>query len=518
MKRVRLWSALVGMAYTVALSVQSIHAQTEFEVLASATNQEIRTFLGADNAKMVYVNVYGGVKTLHWLDFSEGDGEPVVHRIAAADNPTSPMLSPDGNWVVYSKCVSGSSCGTQSGEHNTPVNIRTSTYICKLDEAATPVELVADSAYEPRFLWEGTPQKTAGQLTVVYATLAQPGSWYGPGQTRLIDVDTTGGTAVPGTPRTLYEHGAYCGGVSVDGKYLCSAGDWAVMVDLESTATEPDTVTHPYAQQQCNPSISPSTDNPGAMLYLDFSGTGTIPAEINDGQGWGQWEIIWMSDDEGNWLQWYKYPEEPEIPYSYLDSTEGHIASSSRGWETFRYASWHHEEWSNHPYFAASAVVVDRAYRLEGWMSWQHTQHQERAYLIDLVSGDYLEVIRRKNLDLNLAVDSAKSNGIYWPNLWVDIPDGFSETPGWSQVSVDKPSIAPHVGGAVRLSLAGNVLNATEPLRSVAVYTLLGSVVKRVDMPRAATEVTLGAVPAGTYFVQATTASGNRATVRWMVR
>ncbi len=512
MKRIGVSVGLV--AACMLAGAQGAGAQTEYEFLASATNVQVREFLGTQHAKVAYVNWYNGLKKLHYIDFSEGDGDPVVHRIPAAALPTAPILSPDGRWVVFASAE-----GTR-GEHLSPVAQRSSVYICKLEEGAEPVLLVSDSAYEPRFLYDGTPGKAEGKLTIVYPTLAPSGSWAGVGRTMLLDIDTTGGAVTKGTPRVLFEHGGYAGGLSTDGRYLCTGGDWAVMMDLQSNATMPDTVGHPYSGQNCNPSITSSTVRPDVMLYLDFGGFGDTPPYVNDGNGWLKWEMIQMSASNGDWVRWYKYPTDPVHTYDYYDSTEGHVkSSSSRGWNTFVGARWHHEEWSNHPYYAASAVQVDRSYRLESWGDnalWRTTSHQERLYLINLHSGAYLEVLRRKNMEFNPDIDLMAA-GLHWPTLWVDIPEDFQEQSDW--LPVVEPTGSRRAAGAVpRFVLNRGTVRSSQPIRGVAVYTLLGSLVERNEFAQPTLSAQLKPMPAGIYFVRITTASGSRGTLRWTVR
>jgi len=491
-------------------------AQTEYEVLMSTTNAEVREFLGTDNAKLVYVNILARQKALHYVDFSEGDGEPVIHRIPGVNNhPAVPVVSPDGNWVVY---ASGPGVSFDDGEAGTSVSTSTHIYICRLAEDAEPVLLTSENACEPRFLWE------AESLTVVYPTHAPNCAWEGVGKTMLVTVDTSGGVAVPGTPRVLFEHGSYTGGLSNNGRFLCGGGRHAAMLDLQSNRTRPDTVTDQYSGQACNVSITSSSTRQDVLMCLDFAPADSthIPPNVNNGQRWDTWQLIWLMDSHGDWVRWYKYPTAPEFAYSYVDTNND--SSSKHGYETVRKVKWHHPEWSNHPYFAVATINVDRSYRYSDWdgwpmlnatiAKWENTGHQERIALVNLKSGEYHEVMRRKGpfyLRSLAHLDSLKqTNGLYWPTLWVDIPDTFVEDSEWLPVA-DR-GVSPKYGGALHLD--GRTVTSVSPLREVAIYDLRGRMVysaaltsaqKRVDLPRRIGN------SAGGYVVRVRTADGRAA-------
>jgi hypothetical protein len=163
--------------------------------------------------------------------------------------------------------------------------------------------------------------------------------------------------------------------------------------------------------QSCNASISSSRARPGAMMYLNLSGS--VPA-INGGKAWGEWQTILISDVANKLVKGYTYPADFAHPL------ETDPVSVSK-------IKWHHSEWSNHPHFAAATLNVERFFKAKS--GFENTALQERIYLIDLKDSAYLEVLRPDAIKY-----TGKANdvgGFYWPWLWVEVPAGFQETPGW---------------------------------------------------------------------------------------
>ena len=118
-----------------------------FNPVFSASSDAIRNFLaqgqGGPKAKLIYVDRTRATAKLSFVDFSEPGQNPVIHVIAAATNPSVPVISPDGGWAVY-----GSGDGCEAGS---TLQQRCSVYLVALSEVATPLLLAKDSACEPRF-------------------------------------------------------------------------------------------------------------------------------------------------------------------------------------------------------------------------------------------------------------------------------------------------------------------------------------------------------------------------------
>jgi hypothetical protein len=382
-------------------------AQRVFVPTFSATSAEVRDFIaagkGGGKAKLVYIDRTRSSEELCYVDFSEAGSAPVIHVIAAAKNPEVPVISPDGNWVVYA-----SGTGTEAGSTKGSTS---SAYLVKMEEAAQPVLIAADSACEPRFV-----QHPAGKMAIVYPTQCPDLAWEGHGRTLEVEVDLSSGTPVPGTPKALFSEGGYTGGLSWDGRYACGGGAHVAMLDLLSGKSRPDTLSYKLIQS-CNASISSSRVRTNTMMYLNIEGSS--PA-INGGKKWGEWQTILISDNAKNLVKGYALPAAYKTPLE----TDPPSFSATR---------WHHCEWSNHPYFATATLNVDRFFKSAAVSTsssgFDNTGFQERVYLLNLKDSTYLEVLRPDAVKSPSGI--AGDAGFFWPWLWVEVPDGFAENPDW---------------------------------------------------------------------------------------
>jgi hypothetical protein len=376
-------------------------ASRRFTPTASATNAQVRDFLskgqGGAKAKLVYIDKTRPDEQLCYIDFTEG-ASPVIHVIAAAKDPEVPVISPDGQWVVYA-----SGTGTEAGS---APGTKSSVYIVKMDAAAQPVLIAADSACEPRFVQN--PED--GKLTVVYSTQSPNLGWEGHGRTMEAKVDVSGAAPVPAAPTVLCASGSYTGGLSYDGRYVCGGGGHIAMLDLKGAKGRPDTLSYEMIQS-CNASITSSRVRTNTMMYLNTEGSA---APINGGKKWGEWQTILISDNAKKLVKGYTYPATFEHPVETATPSVSVI-------------KWHHCEWSNHPHFATATLNVERYFKSAS--GYDNTAMQERIYLINLKDSTYLEVLRPD------AVKSAGSaydvSGFYWPWLWVEVPAGFEENKNW---------------------------------------------------------------------------------------
>jgi hypothetical protein len=182
------------------------------------------------------------------------------------------------------------------------------------------------------------------------------------------------------------------------------------MLDLrDSSDGVPDTVS--FFNQACNASISSSRRFPNVMMYLTMGGADD---RIHGGRRWSTWEIIFVANSRAEILKYYACPAEPRFPLETFPV------------KSFSDARWHHCEWSNHPYFAVSALSVERYFAHESKDMYVHSSYQERLYLINLRDSVYLEVLRPDTVKY----EWGGGGGIYWPFLWVDT-EGFSGEDGW---------------------------------------------------------------------------------------
>lgn len=394
--RSRFWkglsiSCLLGLAQCTQTEEQV--SKPAFTPVLSTLADSVRAFLaragGGPGAKLVFVDKTGPEGALRFIDFSE-PGTP-IRTLAAAKDPALPVLSPDGNWVVYGV---GSGC-----EAGSVVTQRCSVYLSELREDATPLLLARDSACEPRFA------PAQGKLSVVYATLAPNFAWEGHGRTLRIDIDVSGPAPVPGAPQELAQ-GGYTAGLSADGRFLAGGGGHVAMLDLQGKA-RPETLSYGLIQS-CNASISPGRKS-DALMYLNTSGS--HPA-LNGGKTWGEWQMLLIGDRQKRLLKGYA----PPAGFAHPLETVPPSLSASR---------WHHSEWSNHPHFAVATLNADRYFKQGA--GYANTMFQERIYLINLKDSAYLEALRPERI----AYAGKALGGLYWPWLWVETPAGFQEGPDW---------------------------------------------------------------------------------------
>lgn len=384
-------------------------APAAFKPVFSSDPEKVRAFFAAGqggNSKLAFIDRTGDAGTLCYVDFSEA-GSPVIRRIAAADDARVPVISPDGAWIVYA-----SGPGAEAGS---PVSARSSAYLVRMEEDAVPMLLAKDSACEPRF----AQQAGEGKLAVVYSTLAPNLGWEGFGSTLKITLNVSGGSgAVPVkiAAETLAAGGSYTGGLSFDGRYAFGGGGHVARLDLETPGAQPETLSHNLVQA-CNASVSSSRIFTDALMYLNFPRD--MDPLIDGGESWGDWQAILVGGGSpGRLMKGFIAPRE-------FDHDPETSPASLSG------VKWHHNEWSNHPYFATATLNVDR-YFPDGkdgkdGKRFVNTNLQERIYFINLKDSTYLEAMRPDTI----AFAGRSSGGFFWPFLWVEIPAGFQEEDDW---------------------------------------------------------------------------------------
>jgi hypothetical protein len=149
-------------------------------------------------------------------------------------------------------------------------------------------------------------------------------------------------------------------------------------------------------------------------MYLN---TGGIHPQINSGEKWYKWQAILINDNMKNVYKGFIVPDSA----SFTIPIETNPSS-------FTDVQWHHCEWSNHPYFAAATINVDRYFPDEN-NQWKNTYYQERIYLINLKDSTYLEVLHADTI--KYYKQNNDDSGYYWPFLWAELPTGFTENPAW---------------------------------------------------------------------------------------
>ncbi len=501
----------------VLMFAGGVCAATPSHMKLSASASDIEAFLGTKNAKLVFVDRYeksGGA--LCYIEFSSAVDTPVVHVMSSPQNAKVPVISPDGDWVVY---VDVEGTGGEAGSAVTTVS---SSYIAAIEEGAAPVLVAADNAFEPRF------SPDTASLKVVYCTKAPNYAWETDAKTMIVSIDVSGAQPVVGSAAVLTE-GGYTGGISWDEKYVCGGGGNAALYNLDAGG-EPDTIS--LWPQSCNASISPSRLRPDALMCLSFGGEG-IP-EIKDGGKWGQWQIIHIvrprNAQRDEILRYYDRPVPTALKFP-LHNTETCLFTGG--------TKWHHPEWSNHPCFAVATVNVERAWvenpdgykKPEGVGEVYKTgaELQEKVCVVNLRTGKYLEVLRLDDAAMNWAgVDTFYQ--LFWPWLWVEIGADFQETAGWLtmeyQDSLPIPYSIPAVShipgvGAQSVFFDGHAVSSGAALSRIGLNNVLGREIAAYVPQNSATKtVVVGDVfgrRAGVYFLRVETARGAARTFRWVV-
>lgn len=381
-------------------------APAAFKPVFSEDKETVRAFFAAGQggkSKLAFIDRTGDVGTLCFVDFS-GTGAPEIRRIAAAGDARVPVISPDGSWIVFA-----SGPGAEAGS---PLSARSSAYLVRMDENAVPMLLAGDSACEPRF----AQMAGEGKLAVVYSTLAPNLGWEGFGCTLKLTLDVSGAVPVKIAVETLAAGGSYTGGLSSDGRYAFGGGGHVARLDLRTPGARPETLSHNLVQA-CNASASSSLIFTDALMYLNFPRD--MDPLIDGGEPWGDWQAILIGGGSPRkLLKGFIAPREFEHdPETSPPSLSG--------------VKWHHNEWSNHPYFATAALNADR-YFPEGkdgeeGKRFVNTGFQERIYFINLKDSTYLEAMRPERI----AFTGRNSGGFFWPFLWVEIPEGFREEADW---------------------------------------------------------------------------------------
>jgi hypothetical protein len=479
------------------MKLEAAAPQLDAEVVASV--QQIEQFLGTKNVKIVFQNISGVIGYLYYIDIAAATGgTPAIVPMDNTQGAILPMISPDGNYVVYGKGPGGDLTPSQE--------VKSNAYICAIEQTAQPTPVKTDFAHEPRFMF-------SDEITVIYSTLGSWGAWNGIGQ--VMAMKTPGG--IPsGTETPLVTSGSYYGGLSKGGGYICSGGDKAVILDIHSGATEADTAlkyglkerNNPAAQysfaprQACNPSISSSAVRPDAMLCLDFGSYMEINGQtklgindsINGGTPWDIHDILMICGIEGRVLKHYGKPTAEEAG---LETSQQNYSSHS----------WDDPEWSNHPYYAIANLEVERYYLNPATQLYDAEERHEKIYLVNLKDSTYLELVRSTN------VVQGSSTNLQWPFLWIEMQTSFQEDSSFLNPTIN--TIMP-IGTRSRpesgISVSARRIASTAPLQAVSLFTLQG---KRLFLDRLSNTVytyslsrLTGNLSAGNYFLRVKSDTG----------
>ncbi|HUI91762.1 MAG TPA: T9SS type A sorting domain-containing protein [Chitinivibrionales bacterium] len=493
MNRKRDVRQLGTVLFTAGLAFLVSHAQAQIKARIVATQDQVAAACGTTNVKLVF----GCQSGLYFVDFSETS--PQISSISLADPAYVPDISSDGNWVAYQ---------TGSNAEGGPSTAVATAWIRALAASGTPVK-VADTGYVPRFVQNAPPDTPE----VIYATsVACPqDTCYALGQTLLKKI--AGGAAGPA--EVVFDKGSYYGGLSWDNRYLNSAwegGPNAFMLDLQGgngvpaalhtmrvkkNVTNADTFV---TVKTCNPSRSASRIFTNTMMFYDFSSAAITLAKCYHPilKTWGTHQLLFISRSDSEDLRVYDTPYMSLVP---LSIAQGNGEPVAKEWNT--------PEWSNHPYFAVSGMVVDRLFSA-GAGSYDHTLNSEAVYLVNLKDSLYVRLV--ETTDTSHASMVSLEN----PFVWVQVPAGFQEDSTWLKQTIWERAagvINPYNPSADYLRRS-----AGSPVE-IVIYSVSGRKIASISGVQNASVVIrekLRALNPGTYLVASRDGEGLLHTSRWV--
>ena len=434
-------AALVGLWFT------GLSAYAQFTITVSSDTLMSRC--GTTKIKLVFL----ANDSLWLIDFSEQNPKArSIKNITGA--PATPVLSPDGGSVAYVTGVSD----IPPFSSTAPNSIA---WIRGLSADGVPVQ-IASPGWAPRFcLSDSSP-------TVLYATCGKKTSadqhlWDGCGKMRAFSVATQQNS-------DIWAGGSLFGGMSYNGQWLCTAdNNPAYMLDITNGSNKPamihrlhwinnttnaDTVME---LQACNPSISSSRVFFDAMMYLDIGSDGMVQYHPKNLGNWSFHTRIFISRSTNAVVRYYDAPAEP--PVVLRAQKAGDVIAKQ--WESPR--------WSNHPYFASSALYLDRS-----WGGDKETFRNEAIYLINLKDSSYIKLVAISD------TSSAGAVSLKFPWSWVETPPGYEkqEDGQWLSKSLDIAAVQPINGRQLTQSYGIHIsrgrIFSNRPISTVEFLTVQG--------------------------------------------
>ncbi len=400
----------ISMLFVLLCSVLIFPIASFCEVRICVTNEQIQSFCNTRKVKAVFIFN----NKIHFIDFSEEN--PKITAIAATSGAVMPVISPDGAIVAYNTGIT----------EDPPVNGEANIFVCPLNDTAQPT-MEIQGGFVPRFVYaENYP-------VLLYSTCGRQAAgkinaWDGCGKVMKKNLSS-------GEITTLFEGGAYYGGLSFDGRFLATAESTpnAFLLDLQNPQQGPAILhsllvkninTNSDVQidlQTCNPSISSSRRFTNAMMYFDFSSS-TIEDAGCFHPVLGYWDThqrIFIGRNDGVILRYYDAPQDLiiEIPESEMGKGEAYSVN------------WNHPEWSNHPYYATALTYVTRLWKKT---MYERTYHNEGLYIINLKDSTYLKLVETTDTSFT------STETLKWPWVWIETPADFAEIedPNWLEPSI----------------------------------------------------------------------------------
>jgi hypothetical protein len=274
----------------------------------------IDSFFNTHNVKIAYTLLENGARIIYYVNFNDAVPTPVkLKKPAGMENidADSPLISPEGSFVAYYLITGNTMFGA---------------YFQKLDPDAQPI-CVESNGTEPHW-WKDS----AGQVYIIYSDhYMVENLTLGIGNTYRQKVSLGGTGTLVGTADTIAPY-PMNGGLSKDGRYLCTGYKHAAFYDIFTKTLIPINGD----KQVCNPSINPDNSPSDWMMFLNLGGVQTlnnphgfpVTGTLND-------HTFLFIVDAGNAVQDY-------IPITIMGSG---------------YNAWQCPEWSNNPQFAAAMAL-----------------------------------------------------------------------------------------------------------------------------------------------------------------
>jgi hypothetical protein len=225
---------------------------------AFVSPQTIDSFCGTANVTLLYSYEIQSVllQTIYFVHLNDSNAVPLPLKKPAGRQTWKadcPNVSPDGKFVTY-HCFSASQ--------------QSAVYIQRIDSASAPV-LVDEPGSEPHFY-----KDAQGNLFVTYANtfgfLNAAITSYTSYVTCMRQVDAA--TGQPALKRDTIAPYPFYGGLSKDGRYLCTGYKYAYIYDRT------DSILNPIdpGNQTCNPSVTPDSVHTDRMMFLNIAGKQTM--------------------------------------------------------------------------------------------------------------------------------------------------------------------------------------------------------------------------------------------------
>jgi hypothetical protein len=380
----------------------------------TVTQGRLDTICGTHNVKLVFTCR----DSLYFVDFSEQ--EPRIRQMANLTKAFFPVISSDGKWITYQTDaeVEGPSTDPVSGK----------IWFRELAIDGTPVK-ITDTGYVPRFV-QNIPFDTQA---IVYSTSVEcpQQECYASGRTVKCAIVNK----IPQNLETVLDGGSYYGGISWDNRYLATGwpgGKNVFMLDLNNAGTAPCAVHSMHVKKNgteadtfvsigaCNISRSASRIFTDVMMYYDF-GSGAVTSAGCHHPLLGTWKehsLLFISRHDAEDLKVFAMPAERGIVPS----------ADAQGLGEAVAKEWYYPEWSNHPYYAAACLNIDRLWLKNG--NWEHKYSNESIYMVGLKDSQYVNIIESTDTSFTSATN------FKYPFIWVEIPEEFKENSSWLSTTI----------------------------------------------------------------------------------